>query len=113
MKALLHRAMCGSEKIKGLLEQEHVTVCGGPKDLKDRLCIFLFRLRGMDSSTAMSRYNQEHGVRLAARIKDAYSSVSLDALGWPDAVRLSAGHYNTPEEIDLFLKATKALADLK
>jgi selenocysteine lyase/cysteine desulfurase len=113
MKALLHRAMCGSEKIEGLLEQEHVTVCGMPKDFKDRLCIFLFRLSGMDSSTAMSRYNQEHGVRLAARIKDAYSSVSLDALGWPDAVRLSACHYNTPEEIDLFLKATKALADLK
>jgi selenocysteine lyase/cysteine desulfurase len=61
----------------------------------------------------MSRYNKEHGVRLAARIKDAYSSVALDALGWPDAVRLSACHYNTPEEIDLFLKATKALADLK
>jgi selenocysteine lyase/cysteine desulfurase len=61
----------------------------------------------------MSRYSQEHGVRLAARIKDAYSSVSLDALGWPDAVRLSACHYNTPEEIDLFLEATKALVDLK
>jgi len=113
MKALLHRAMYGSEKIEGLLEQEHVTVCRMPKDLKDRLCIFLFQLSGMDSSTAISRYSQEHGIRLAARIKDAYSAVSLDAMGWPDAVRLSACHYNTPEEIDLFLKATKALADLK
>jgi len=111
MKALFHRAMYGSEKIEGLLEQEHVTACGMPEDIGNRLCIFLFRLKGMDSSTAMSRYNQEHGIRLAARIKDAYSSVSLEALGWPDAVRLSACHYNTPEEIDLFLKATKALAD--
>jgi selenocysteine lyase/cysteine desulfurase len=111
MKALLHRAMNGSEIIEGLLEQEHVTVCRMPKDFGNRLCIFLFRLKGMDSSTAISRYNQEHGIRLAARIKDAYSSVPLEALGWPDAVRLSGCHYNTPEEIDLFLKATKALTD--
>lgn len=110
MKALLHRAMYGSERIEGLLDQEHVTVCGMPKDIENRLCIFLFRLRGIDSSTAMERYNQEHGIRLAARIKDAYSTVALEALGWPDAVRLSGAHYNTPGEIDLFLKATKALA---
>lgn len=110
MKALFHRAMYGSERIEGLLDQEHVTVCGMPKDIENRLCIFLFRLRGIDSSTAMERYNQEHGIRLAARIKDAYSTVALEALGWPDAVRLSGAHYNTPGEIDLFLKATKALA---
>lgn len=110
MKALLHRAMYGSERIEGLLDQEHVSVCGMPKDIENRLCIFLFRLRGIDSSTAMERYNQEHGIRLAARIKDAYSTVALEALGWPDAVRLSGAHYNTPGEIDLFLKATKALA---
>lgn len=110
MKALFHRAMYGSDRIEGLLDQEHVTVCGMPKDIENRLCIFLFRLRGIDSSTAMERYNQEHGIRLAARIKDAYSTVALEALGWPDAVRLSGAHYNTPGEIDLFLKATKALA---
>ena len=109
MKALLHRIMYGTGKIEGLFQQEHVSVCGMSGDLGKRLCIFLFRLKGMDSSTAISRYNQEHGIRLAARVKDAYSSVSLDALGWPDAVRLSACHYNTPEEIDRFLKATQAL----
>jgi selenocysteine lyase/cysteine desulfurase len=37
------------------------------------------------------------------------STVPLDALGWPDAVRLSAAHYNTPEEFDRFLMATKEL----
>lgn len=111
IRALLHRALFGSDQVEGLLEQERVTVCGMPKDLKNRLCIFLFRLEGMDSSTAISKYNQEHGIRLAARIRDAYSTVPLKALDWPDAVRLSACHYNTPQEIDLFLKATKALTD--
>jgi len=109
MKALLYRAMNGTETVPGLWNQDHVTVCGMPAGIGDRLCIFLFRLAGMDSSTAIGRYNTEYGIRLAARIRDAYSTVPLEAIGWPDAVRLSAGHYNTPEEIDLLLKATAAL----
>jgi len=109
MMALLNRAMKGTDNTAGLQDFDHVSVCGMPQDIGKRLCIFLYRLAGMDSSTAIGRYNQEHGIRLAARVKDAYSTVPLDALGWPDAVRLSAAHYNTPEEIDLFLKATAAL----
>jgi cysteine desulfurase / selenocysteine lyase len=109
MKALLGRALNGTEGIPGLRNQSHVTVCGMPQGIGDRLCIFLFRLAGLDSSAAIDRYNKEFGIRLAARIRDAYSTVPLEALGWPDAVRLSAGHYNTPEEIDLMLKATAAL----
>jgi selenocysteine lyase/cysteine desulfurase len=109
MKALLHRAMKGIDDIPGLKDLDHVSVCGMSEDIGNRLCIFLFRLAGIDSSTAIGRYNREHGIRLAARIKDPYSTVPLKALGWPDAVRLSAAHYNTPEEIDLFLKATAVL----
>ncbi|MGB3862512.1 MAG: aminotransferase class V-fold PLP-dependent enzyme [Candidatus Aminicenantaceae bacterium] len=109
MKALLHRAMFGTEEIEGLFKLNHVDVGGMPEDIGNRLCIFLFQLAGMDASTAIGRYNQEHGVRLAARIMDAYSAVPLKALGWESAVRLSGAHYNTPEEIDIFLKATKAL----
>jgi len=109
MKALLHRAIFGTEETEGLSELNHVDVGGMPEDIGNRLCIFLFRLAGMDASTAIGRYNREHGIRLAARIMDAYSAVPLKALGWDSAVRLSAAHYNTPEEIDRFLKATKAL----
>lgn len=109
MKALLHRAMFGTEEIEGLFKLKHVDVGGMPEDIGNRLCIFLFQLAGMDASTAIGRYNQEHGVRLAARIMDAYSAVPLKALDLESAVRLSGAHYNTPEEIDIFLKATKAL----
>ncbi len=77
------------------------------------MCIFLFRLKGFDSSTASERYNHDYHVRVSARVKDAYSTSPLEGLGWPDAVRLSAAHYNTPEEIDLFLKATKAFKSEK
>lgn len=110
MKALLHRAMFGTEETEGLFKLDHVDVGGMPEDFGNRLCIFLFQLAGMDASTAIERYNREHRVRLAARIMDAYSAVPLKALGWESAVRLSAAHYNTPDEIDIFLRATKALA---
>jgi selenocysteine lyase/cysteine desulfurase len=109
MKALLHRAMNGSEAAPGLRRQKHVAVCGMPEAIGERLCIFLFRLAGLDSPAAIDRYNKEFGVRLAARVRDAYSTVPLEALGWPDAVRLSAAHYNSPEEIDQMLKATAAI----
>jgi len=101
--------MHGTDKIEGLRDMKHVITCGMKEEIENRLCVFLFRLKDMDSSTAIGRYNREYGIRLAARIKDAYSTVTLNALGWPDAVRLSAAHYNTPQEIDLFLQATKAL----
>jgi len=108
MLALLDRALHGTQEAEGLLDMPHVTVCGMEEEILNRMCIFLFRLDGIDSSTASEHYNHKHQVRVSARVRDAYSTAPLEGLGWPDAVRLSAAHYNTPEEIDLFLKATKA-----
>jgi selenocysteine lyase/cysteine desulfurase len=113
MMALLDRALNGSEEVEGLLNMDHVTVCGMEEEIVNRMCIFLFRLAGMDSPTASQRYNQSHHVRVSARVRDSYSTYPLEGLGWPDAVRLSAAHYNTPEEIDRFLKATIALNNAK
>jgi len=107
MMALLDRALHGTDEIEGLLDMEHVTACGMEKEIVNRMCIFLFRLNGMDSQTASNRYNREKHIRVSARVKDSYSTHPLEGLGWPDGIRLSAAHYNTPEEIDLFLKATK------
>jgi len=107
MMALLDRVLNGSDEVEGLLDMEHVTVCGMEEEIVNRMCIFLFRLRGMDSPTASERYNRQYHVRVSARVRDSYSAFPLEGLGWPDAVRLSAAHYNTPEEIDRFLKATK------
>jgi cysteine desulfurase/selenocysteine lyase len=109
MMALLERALYGTDQIEGLLDIKHVTMCGMEKKITNHMCIFLFRIAGMDSSTAISHYNEKYGIRLAARVKDTYSTHALEGLGWPDGVRLSAAHYNTPEEIDKFLKATKEI----
>jgi len=109
MVALLERILKGTDKIEGLMDMDHVTVCGMEEDLLKRMCILLYQLDGMDSTTAIGHYNDKYGIRLAARIPDSYSAYTLEGLGWPDGVRLSAGHYNTPEEIDRFLEATKKL----
>jgi selenocysteine lyase/cysteine desulfurase len=105
--ALLDRILYGSDQSEGLMKMNHVTVCGMEGELVKRLCILLFHLDGIDSTTAMKHYNNKYGIRVAARIPDSYSLYTLEGLGWPDAIRLTAGHYNTPEEIDRFLKATK------
>jgi selenocysteine lyase/cysteine desulfurase len=109
MVALLERVLHGSDQVEGLMDMDHVSVCGVDEELVNRMCILLFQLDGMDSSTAMGHYNNRYGVRLAARVPDSYSAHTLEGLGWPDGVRLSAGHYNTPEEIDRFLRATREL----
>ena len=109
MTALLHRVLYGSGETKGLFDLEHVSTCGIGEGISNRLCIFLFRLGEMDSSEALQLYNSDYHIRVAARVRDPYSTVPLKALGWPDAIRLSAAHYNTPEEIDLFLRATSEI----
>jgi selenocysteine lyase/cysteine desulfurase len=111
MQALLHRAMKGTNELPGLRDMPHTHPCGMTAEIGNRLCIFLFRVDGMESSEAMRRFNQEHHVRLAARIQDPYSSIPLKALGWPDAVRLSAAHYNTPEEMDAVLRGALAFGE--
>ncbi|MBW1700112.1 MAG: aminotransferase class V-fold PLP-dependent enzyme [Deltaproteobacteria bacterium] len=107
--ALLNRLLHGSDAVEGLLDMEHVTVCGMEDEITNRMCIFLFRLNGFDSPTVREQYNRKYHVRVSVRVKDAYSTFPLDAIGWPDAVRLSAAHYNTSEEVDRFLKVTKEM----
>ncbi len=109
MQALLHQILYGNDGVPGLNDLDHVTVCGMKGGLEQRLCIFLFQLAGMNATEAMNRYNQEFHIRLAARVRDSYSTYPLEGLDWSDAVRLSAAHYNTPEEVVAFLEATAAL----
>ena len=105
VKALLKRVLYGTQEVEGLLSMDHVKF---PQlgEISRRLCVVPFNLRGMNAKEGVGRYEANYGIRLCARVKDAYSKDILEAVGIPDAVRLSACHYNTPEEVDVFLKAT-------
>ena len=106
--ALLNRVVNGSEKVKGLRAMPHVQL---PKlgDLSSRLCIVPFNIRDLEPAEAMKRYADEFGIRVCARVQDAYSKGILDALRLPHALRLSGCHYNSPEEVDAFLQATASM----
>jgi len=109
MMALSERILKGTDNIDGLWDMDHVTV-PGLGDLSDRLCIIPFNIDGMTAEEAKNRYEKENQIRICARNYDAYNKQMLDALSMPYAARLSACHYNTPKEIDEFLKATASFA---
>lgn len=48
---------------------------------------------------------REQGIRVHTRKADHYSGNVLEPLGLPSAVRVSLCHYNTREEVALFLAA--------
>jgi len=109
MVGLLEKALNGTDNHDGLLAMKHVNV-PGLGDISKRLCIVPFKLKGTDAKEGIRRFGEEHGIRLCARVRDAYSTDILTAIGMPDAVRLSACHYNTVEELDEFLKVAASMA---
>lgn len=110
--ALLHRILYGTEKVEGLLNMKHVKLCGIRKDVSHRLCLVSFNLDGMSTGQGVEAY-KKRCIRVHNRVSDAYSKHVLEALGETEVIRLSGCHYNTPEEIDLFLQATVTLRDSK
>jgi selenocysteine lyase/cysteine desulfurase len=90
---------------------KHVITHGLTQQTANQLCLVLFSLKGIDSHTGVELYNRER-VRLHNRTKDAYSEHSLDALGLEEGIRLSACHYNSPEDIDRFLQVTALIGEM-
>ena len=111
MTTLLKRVLYGTDQVAGLMDMDHATLHGMSHDLHQRLCLLLFSLERVDSYQGVELYNQA-GIRLHNRTRDAYSNHTLEALGVPDGIRLSACHYNTPQEIDYFLEVTARLKEI-
>ncbi len=109
MVGILDKVLNGTDSQEGLLAMDHVKV-PGLGDISKRHCVVPFNLKGIDAKKGVRRYGEEYGIRLCARVQDAYSKDILDAVGIPDAVRLSACHYNSLREINTFLKATAGMA---
>jgi len=65
--------------------------------------------KGIESAKGCELYRGEQ-LRLHAPGQDPFFAAMLKQLGISSFIRLSACHYNTPEEIELFLKATASFA---
>jgi len=106
---LLSALIKGTDKTRGFKDMKHVTVYGMGEDLSSRACLVGFNLKGIESAKGCELYKGEQ-LRLHAPGQDPFFAAMLKQLGISSFIRLSACHYNTPEEIELFLKATASFA---
>lgn len=97
----------GAEGIPGLCNMKHATVYGAKDDLNKYQAIIAFNLKGIHSADIVD-YLEANGVRVHNRTSDAYSRHVLAALGIKECVRVSLGHYNTAEEVLMFLQKLQA-----
>ncbi len=106
---LLSTLINGTDRIAGLKDMKHVTVYGMGEDLSSRVCLVGFNLEGMESAKGCELYKEKQ-LRLHAPGQDPFFAAMLKQLGIQSFIRLSACHYNAPEEIEQFLEATASFA---
>lgn len=104
-RALLH----GTDRARGMLDHEAVTVYGGKDDLSRQECIIAFNVAGKGTVDVVD-YFARGGVRLHNRTCNAYSRYTLQAMAIEECVRVSLCHYNTLDEVSTFLKLLATLA---
>ncbi len=105
---LLSLLLKGTENTPGLDQMDHVTIYGMGDDLSKQSLLVSFNIDGYESADACEKY-KENQLRLHAPGHDPFFADMLKQLGVSSVIRLSGSHYNTPEEIEAFLKATASL----
>ncbi len=106
--ALIDLLLNGDGSSKGLLATDGVAVIGRPS-LEGREGIVSFNLAGISAPDLVQRF-AANGIRVHARMSDAYSGHILAALGIPDCLRVSLCHYNTLDEVRRFLTVLQEIA---
>jgi cysteine desulfurase / selenocysteine lyase len=106
--ALLQLLIFGDEQSPGLTSFDKITLVG-PAQLEGREGIVSFNLEGVTSPDLVQEFARR-GIRVHARISDAYSGHILEALGIEDCLRVSMCHYNSPEEVRSFLRHLAEIA---
>jgi selenocysteine lyase/cysteine desulfurase len=109
---LLSILLEGTDEVPGLREMDHVALYGMGADLSRQSLLVGFNLVGIDSVKGSDLYRAEQ-LRLHAPGHDPFFAAMLEQLGISSFIRLSGSHYNTPQEIEAFLKATARFADLR
>ncbi len=97
LESLLHQL------IDGLRSMDHVRLIGVGDELANRVCLALFNIDAIPAAEASGQLH-EQGIRVPHRIYESCEKYALESLGVRDALRISACHYNTPEEIGAFLR---------
>ncbi|MDR3565792.1 MAG: aminotransferase class V-fold PLP-dependent enzyme [Negativicutes bacterium] len=108
-QALLHRLLYGGNAVPGLKHMAGVTVHSVPDAPSHRDLILAINIDKLDATASTKKY-QEKGITVFERLAtSAFSQRILRDLGLPGIVRVSPMHFNTPEEVDQFLKVTEEI----
>jgi len=107
-EGLLSILLKGTDETPGFDQMERVTVYGMGDDLTKQSLLVGFNIEGIESARVCELYKEKQ-LRLHAPGHDPFFAAMLKQLGISSFVRLSGSHYNTPEEIEIFLKATASI----
>ncbi len=107
--ALLEAMLGGTDRTKGMLGNSRVTVLGDKQNLATQEAIIAFNVAGINTADLVD-YFEQNGVRMHNRISDCYSKHTLSAFGIEECVRISLCHYNTLDEVGVFLKLLEQAA---
>ncbi len=103
-RALTFQMLKGQKSLPGLLHMDHVSTYGQFDDLTIYDPCLAFNVHGLRSNETVA-FLQKQGIRVHNRTSDAYSRHTLQALNLDECVRVSAAHYNSPQDISSFLDA--------
>lgn len=107
-EGLLSILLKGTDETPGFDQMEKVTVYGMGDDLTKQSLLVGFNIEGIESEKVCELYKEKQ-LRLHAPGHDPFFAAMLKQLGISSFVRLSGSHYNSPEEIEIFLKATASI----
>lgn len=102
-RALTSCLLRGVGGVPGLLDIPGVTMYGETDDMSIKDPAGVFSVAGVSAKEMVSRLGAA-GIIVHTRLSDAYSKHTLQALGISECVRVSMAHYNTPAEVEAFLR---------
>jgi selenocysteine lyase/cysteine desulfurase len=113
MTGLLDLLLHGNGEVEGLRALKHVTLYGVGEDLTRQSLLVGFNLAGIEATDGCARYRANR-LRLHAPGHDPFFAAMLKQLGIDSFIRLSGSHYNSPQEIEHFLRVTASFgADVR
>lgn len=111
-RALLHRALEGTDELPGLRKIKGVRAqCDNP-DLTQRDFILPVTFDNMDVTSAVEEYVKRGVYVFERKAPNHYSKRIVESFGLDGIIRISPIHCNSPEEIDQLLRASAEIAKL-
>lgn len=108
-KTLLSRLLKGHGQQAGLKDMQGVSLHGCADESIDRDLILAITLDGQEPAVTTEKYRDKNIIVFERVATSPFSQRIMQDLQLPGVVRVSPMHYNSVEEIDLFLRTTEEI----